>query len=273
MLRTLIHPRATIDSSTQSRRLDLLLTPGFVAALTLLAVNDAYLKHAFHNWLTGKLSDFAGLFAFAVFLCALLPRRRHVSVVVTGAAFLVWKSALASPLLLWWNDLGVLPLSRVVDPTDLVALCVLPIAFLHAGRARGAMSMARLEPVIVAASVVVFVATSARDESPLNGMTWVLPIVLDSARASLARLDDSSGAFFVYIGPRRPVDTLYVTTRHAETTIELRAGRRDQTVLTILKVSSITGEPSYARDVSDEFLDNVLTPLREGAERQRQSER
>lgn len=42
--------------------------PVFLIALFILILNDWVLKHTFNNTLTGKLSDFAGLFAFAFFL-------------------------------------------------------------------------------------------------------------------------------------------------------------------------------------------------------------
>jgi len=49
--------------------------PGFIIAVLLLVLNDWYLKETCPNVLTGKLSDFAGLFAFPFLLSALFPRR------------------------------------------------------------------------------------------------------------------------------------------------------------------------------------------------------
>ena len=45
----------------------MLTSPGFVVGLSLLLLNDLFLKARFHNPLTGKLSDFAGLFVFPLF--------------------------------------------------------------------------------------------------------------------------------------------------------------------------------------------------------------
>ena len=50
----------------------ILLSPGFIIATVLLVVNDFFLKPVYHNWLTGKLSDFAGLFMFSLFLTMFL---------------------------------------------------------------------------------------------------------------------------------------------------------------------------------------------------------
>jgi hypothetical protein len=55
----------------------------FLAALGLLLVNDHYLKAVYHKWFTRKLSDFAGLFVFAVFWTAVFGGRRLL--VVTPA--------------------------------------------------------------------------------------------------------------------------------------------------------------------------------------------
>lgn len=42
-----------------------------LAAVLLTAINDHYLKYAYPSFLTGKISDFAGVFFFPIFICAL----------------------------------------------------------------------------------------------------------------------------------------------------------------------------------------------------------
>lgn len=49
-----------------------------LSAVALLILNDHYLKSAHPSWLTGKLSDFAGLFFFPIFLCALFNLSRNL---------------------------------------------------------------------------------------------------------------------------------------------------------------------------------------------------
>jgi hypothetical protein len=44
-------------------------------SIFLLLINDLYLKFEYHNYLTGKLSDFAGLFAFPYFFSCLIPKK------------------------------------------------------------------------------------------------------------------------------------------------------------------------------------------------------
>src|SRR3989442_14409237 len=53
-----------------------LSSPGFLAALAVLLANDLWWKPAFGNWLTDKLSDFAGLFVVGRTGHGLPPRQR-----------------------------------------------------------------------------------------------------------------------------------------------------------------------------------------------------
>jgi hypothetical protein len=68
---------------------------GFIFALLLLLLNDFWLKGLFGNWFTGKLSDFAGLFVFAMFWMAIFPSHRTKIGVLTAVAFAFWKSPLS----------------------------------------------------------------------------------------------------------------------------------------------------------------------------------
>ncbi len=121
-----------------------------VAAMVLVALNDHVLKGAglLPGWLTGKLSDFAGLY-FAPLLVAELwtlakPTSEARAVVrrVEGAALgfgVLFTAIKTSP----WADrlyeavLTALlrhPASNTVDPTDLVALGMLVVAVWDARR-------------------------------------------------------------------------------------------------------------------------------------------
>jgi hypothetical protein len=160
------------------RRLEVLLAPPVLGALALLLLNDFVLKSAFPGFVTGKLSDFAGLFVFAVFWMALFPRSRVAVAIGTGVAFVLWKSPAAEPVIATWNGVGMLTIGRVADPTDLVALIVLPIACLYHPRAPG--SLARrwmLAPAAAAACVFAFGATSRiRPAIPVPNATYALDI-------------------------------------------------------------------------------------------------
>src|SRR5688572_20457466 len=96
---------------TAEHRFAAIVTPIFIAALVLLALNDHVLKAAYGNPLTGKLSDFAGLFAFAVFFASLAPRHAAAICAACGALFAFWKLPVSTPFV------ALLRVERVVDAT------------------------------------------------------------------------------------------------------------------------------------------------------------
>ena len=147
--------------SKADRRLYLLLTPAFLFSLLFLVINDHILKQVFHNWLTGKLSDIAGLFAFALFWLAMLPRTWGRRILVSiGAFFVTWKTELSEPLLALLNGLSALSFDRIVDYTDLWALAILPLASWYARTAAPLLFSQFAHTGVAALSLVAFVATS-----------------------------------------------------------------------------------------------------------------
>ena len=140
----------------QPREKSYLLHPLCLASLALLLLNDHFLKATFHNALTGKLSDIAGLIFFPLVLFALcswvLPRQvqttqgmRHLLiciVVVVGLVFsLIQLNATAAEVytrimgLLQWGlsgaflrDQPVFIAGHTPDPGDLIALPAMGLA-------------------------------------------------------------------------------------------------------------------------------------------------
>lgn len=118
-----------------STSLHALAHPGSVLALVVLVLNDHLLKQAWPGWVTGKLSDVAGLVVFplllAVPLTALRVRRSlPVALVVAGGGFVfcktsAWGAAWTSSL---WSIFGTPTMMRA-DVTDLLALPALWIAW------------------------------------------------------------------------------------------------------------------------------------------------
>lgn len=108
--------------------------PVWWAALALLVFNDRFLKGAgvAPGWLTGKLSDFAFLIVApalgGALLPAALPRRRTIAVAVVSALFAAAKlsPAISVALVALLTRLG-LTWRLWPDPTDLLALAVLPL--------------------------------------------------------------------------------------------------------------------------------------------------
>lgn len=110
-------------------RLKTLISPPFIFCLLLLLLNDFYLKVAFHNMLTGKVSDVCGLFIFPIFWSAVFPQRKLWVFIFSGVLFIYWKSEFASGLIELVNTF--FSVQRTVDPSDLIALPILLVAWIH----------------------------------------------------------------------------------------------------------------------------------------------
>src|SRR5688500_10373892 len=114
-----------------------LLHPIALAAIALLVINDHVLKDAYPSWLTGKLSDVAGMVFFPLLAAALLApivridrdRLLTACVIATGvgfAAIKLWEPAtVVCEHVLGFLQLSPGPVQIVRDPTDLLALVAL----------------------------------------------------------------------------------------------------------------------------------------------------
>ena len=99
-----------------------------VTSIALLGINDHYLKDVYPSWLTGKLSDFAGMVFFPL-LVELLVRNRKIAVALTGLGFTLAKTTVIGNdvynqffqyMYSFRGDIRVVPL--VMDYTDCIAL-------------------------------------------------------------------------------------------------------------------------------------------------------
>lgn len=123
-----------------------LLHPVALGALAALLVNDHVLKWRYPGWVTGKLSDVAGMIVFPLLACAVfaavvrrVDRRRALAVCVAATAIgfalvKLWSPAthaceLVLGALQWPLTVvaqgalaGVTPVDIVRDPSDLLAL-------------------------------------------------------------------------------------------------------------------------------------------------------
>ena len=148
----------TVKSATSPSWAADLCHPLPLAAVALLAVNDHLLKGSglLPGWMTGKLSDFAGLFFFPLLLAALargalrLAGRAGVeppralaagTAALTGTAFALLK--LSAPFNAWVAGIwGV----NAMDATDLLALTMLPASAAFMLRRAGRVPV-RIAPV------------------------------------------------------------------------------------------------------------------------------
>jgi hypothetical protein len=172
-------------------RTDLFACPLFVLSVLLLLVNDWLLKPAFHNSLTGKLSDFAGLSALMVFACALAPRHRWHLAALISASFLYWKSPHSQGMLDLVNRLSPVSIGRTVDYTDLMALPVLWLVAAIALRMRALSSRVWLQQAFAVVSLFAFTATSI---SYIHGEREVAELRREVPRQELQELIDRIAA-------------------------------------------------------------------------------
>lgn len=145
---------------SKPQRLDLLASPGFIIGVSLLLLNDFVFKPALHNALSGKLSDFSGLFVFPLLWVALCPRLRSSIYLVTAVLFVFWKSAYSQTLIDGWNSGSFFAVGRTVDYTDLLALLVLPLSFRYSLGFPPIRKKRLALYVIGAISIFAFAATS-----------------------------------------------------------------------------------------------------------------
>ncbi len=96
----------------------------------ILAVNDHFWKDTYHNWLTGKISDLAGLIVLPVFIAFLFPKLTKWSCQISALFFIYWKTELSNGLIELLNQNGIFSFKRIIDFTDFIALMILPISWL-----------------------------------------------------------------------------------------------------------------------------------------------
>lgn len=138
-----------------------LLSPIYLAAVALLLLNDFVLKQTMPGLVTGKLSDFTGLFAFAVFWSVVFPRWIKPVHLTVALAFAFWKSPAAESVIQGWNATMPFRIGRVVDYGDLLALITLPLSMLYLRREWPTVGPRKGGTVAVAAiSLFAFTATS-----------------------------------------------------------------------------------------------------------------
>ena len=108
-----------------------ILHPVCLVAIAVLVANDHYWKLAHPSWLTGKLSDVAGLVFFPALLAVLgrsTPRAVAIATLATAVCFALVKTWVPATDAFRWT-LGFVqapwhpqPVFAVTDPSDLLAL-------------------------------------------------------------------------------------------------------------------------------------------------------
>lgn len=164
-----------------------LLSCAFLAAVGVLLLNDHYLKVAAPGVVTGKLSDFAGLFALPLFLTAMAPRYPTLAHWTTAALFTWWKLPISQPLIDAWNAWAPVGVGRTIDPTDLIALTAVPLAYWYCARPRRQVPAPALRFAIAPVAVFAFAATTMISVQPYE-RTYVFRTSPGELRQSLGAL-------------------------------------------------------------------------------------
>lgn len=137
----------------------------FLVSIFLLLINDFYLKYEYHNYLTGKLSDFAGLFAFPYFFSCLFPKKIKPIYILSGILFVFWKSEFSQPFfdLAHSYEIGI---DRTVDYSDFISLLILPISYIYWKLDFKQIIQPNkiLKPAIIGICSFAFIATSVASE-------------------------------------------------------------------------------------------------------------
>jgi hypothetical protein len=207
--------RRSNQSVGLSASLTALVSPLSLAAIAVLLINDHLLKQLSPSLLTGKLSDFTGLyFAPYVVLAAIFAmplgalRRRpfevaRVSYLAIAAVFVALKltESTAAPLLAVASGLGF-PVAIAADPTDLAALCMLPLSYAAwAIRVRGPVIRPRrlLRAGVLALAALSMLATSGPPQPSIRS------IAIDSSGDLYAAVEytkSSDGVYVLHLGDR-----------------------------------------------------------------------
>lgn len=223
-------------------------SPVFLASLALLLANDFYFMAQWSNWFTGKLSDFAGLVAFALFWSAVFPRRARLVHIVVGVGFVLWKLPPTDPVLALWNSSSPLDLGRVTDLTDLMALVVLPLSLYHfrqldpRGESVATSGLGALPrtTAVCAVSLLAFVATSYDpavyyDEDGVATNKYAFDVSSDQIVQAVHSLFQTSGGGdeYLWVGYESSVCSAAATARFAFS----GSAASERTELQLLKVN------------------------------------
>lgn len=167
--------------------------PATLLAMGLLVLNDFVLKVVFPSWFTGKLSDFSGLFFLPLLLAAalsLIPwnmmRRTPAPLVVGVAVTAIWfglVKAVPAANAAFVDGAARLgfPVRLLLDPSDLIALLVLPFTWMVWKSAETSTLLLRRAWVAIPIAALLLMADAA---APDLGVQCVA-VVGDSLRVEV----------------------------------------------------------------------------------------
>lgn len=182
----IIAPVPSNQTNSESRvALYCLVHPASLLALALLALNDHWFKGLGPGWLTGKLSDFAGLFYFPfliIIFVGLVPVRAPRPRLLLGRCVFwatgIWfATAKSIPVVhratVWLAESLVGEVQIIRDPSDALALIALVPAWLlyrHKAAADKQRAWTAFQPALVGVALLLTAATSKPYEPTATGL-------------------------------------------------------------------------------------------------------
>jgi len=201
--------------------------PIFIISVSTLIINDFYLKHTFHNYFTGKLSDFVGLFAFPFFWTIIFPKRIKGIHLFTIAVFLYWKSEFSQPFIDFINLFG-LKTFRTVDYTDYVSLISVLLSYYVVQKPFRFEVMPFFQRLLYFTSLLAFVATTQKREKPAYGDDFKTIDILNQGNKKLTAVIE-----FKYAASMLQKDSSLNNEFNRNDTIELASGASQRLILPI----------------------------------------
>ena len=201
----------------------------FLASIFLLLINDFYLKHEYHNYLTGKLSDFAGLFAFPYFISCFFPKRIKTIYILIGILFVFWKSEFSQPFFDFAHSYGI-GINRIVDYSDFISLLILPISYIYWNYnfTQNLKPNKIFKPIIIIVSCFAFIATSLpkhfEEISLKSEFTTEVSSDFKNVK-SLLRIYERNSAYMNYYRIKIPEKNAFISTSIKVDSIDLKTTR------------------------------------------------
>ena len=226
----------------------------FLLSVFILIINDYFLKDYFRNDITGKLSDFAGLFAFPYFVSVIIPKSSKINYFIIGILFSIWKSEFIEPILIFFNQNG-LGINRTVDYSDLFALSILPVSYLYWNSKFNDLVFSNqiLKPFIILICCFGFIATTLPTEYNEINLKSGLEIVLKEDKDNvISKLKLKNG----YGGGNRYNYVFYFSNLNSLVNAEVELSKNENGYIKI-KLDSITDsetEGGFLSGVDEEDL-------------------
>jgi hypothetical protein len=218
--------------------LNLFSRPLFLLCLLLLITNDFYFKYAFPGLITGKLSDFAGLFIFPYFFSVFMEKQAKFIYISTALFFVYWKLEISQPFIDGINSIFHSSFYRTVDVTDLIVLLILPLSYkylrkdeVHTLKVNHLTQMA-----IILISAFSFVATTLPKETPVestlkSGKAYMVPVTTRKLKKEHTEFRDANTVYDYFSIPEYNA-TIYIK-------FEIKEYDRENTIIILKEILRI----------------------------------